>query len=126
MKQIYQQFTKVITLLLLLLAPAFVFGQTKIGGIVTDQNKQPIPGVSVRIGGTQGGTITDIDVHYFITAQPGQTITYTFVGYETTSVTVTDKTVVDVTLIGDNKTLNEIVVTAFGVKKETRVIGYAT
>jgi len=126
MKQIYQQFTKVMTVLLLLLAPALAFGQIKIGGVVTDQNKQPIPGVSVRIGGTQGGTITDIDGHYFITAQPGQTITYTFVGYETASVTVTDKTVVDVTMVGDNKTLNEIVVTALGVKKETRVIGYAT
>lgn len=126
MKQIYQQVKTVITALLFFLAPALTFGQTKIGGTVTDQNKQPIPGAVVKIDGTQKATSTDIDGHYTITAQPGQTLTFTFLGYASTSVVVTDKTTINVSMIGESRALNEVVVTAFGVKKETRVIGYAT
>jgi TonB-linked SusC/RagA family outer membrane protein len=126
MKQIYQQFKIVITVLLFLLAPGIVFGQTKISGTVIDQNKQPIPGVTVKISGTAKATITDADGHYFIAAEKGQTLVYSFVGYATTNVVVTDKTIINVSLLGDSKTLNEVVVTAFGIKKETRIIGYAT
>jgi len=112
--------------LLFFLAPFVAFGQIKISGTVIDENKQSIPGVVVKIVGTTKATVTDVDGHYFIAATAGQTLEYSFVGYATTNVVVSDKTVINVTLLGDSKTLNEVVVTAFGVKKETRIIGYAT
>jgi TonB-linked SusC/RagA family outer membrane protein len=126
MEKSYQHFKIVITVLLFFLLPTVVFGQTKIGGTVTDQNQQPLPGVVVKIAGTTIGTATDIDGHYFIAARPGQTLEFSFIGYASTSVIVADKTTINVSLLGDSKALNEVVVTAFGVKKETRVIGYAT
>lgn len=126
MKQTYQQLKIAITVLLFFLVPALTFGQTKLSGTVTDENKQPIPGVTIKISGTEKGTVTDVDGHYFISAEKGQTLVYSFVGYATTNVVITDKTVINVSMLGDSKTLNEVVVTAFGVKKETRVIGYAT
>ena len=126
MKQTYQQLKTVITLLLFFLAPALTFGQSKISGTVIDQNKQSIPGLSVRIEGTTIGAMTDQDGHYFITVAKGQTLVFSFVGYATTKVVVGDKTIINVSMLGDSKALNEVVVTAFGVKKETRVIGYAT
>ncbi len=48
MKQLYHQLKTVITMSLFCLAPVLSFGQTKIGGTVTDENKQPLPGVSVN------------------------------------------------------------------------------
>ena len=126
MKQIYQQLKIAITVLLFFLTPILAFGQTKISGIVTDENKQPIPGAVVKVEGTQKSTATDIDGHYIIAAQVGQTLTYSFVGYANTNVVVSDKTIINVSLIGESKVLNEVVVTAFGVKKEARVIGYST
>jgi TonB-linked SusC/RagA family outer membrane protein len=126
MKQIYHQLKTAITVLLFFLAPVLAFGQTKLSGTVTDQDKQPIPGAIVKIQGTNKGTATDIDGRYFISAREGQTLVFSYLGYAATNVVVTDKPVINVSLIGDSKTLNEVVVTAFGVKKETRRIGYAT
>eukprot|EP01042_Synura_sphagnicola_P017877 gene17877-22604_t len=99
--------------MLLCLAPALLFGQTKIGGTVTDDTKQPLPGVSVMLKGTTKGTTTDINGRFLFTVQKGQ------------EVEVTDQKEYNMQLKADNKTLNEVVVTALGVKKETRRIGYA-
>ena len=113
-------------LALLCLTPALLFGQTKIGGTVTDENKQPLPGVSVMLKGTTKGVTTDLNGRFLFTVTKGQVLTFRFVGYATQEVTVGDQTVYDVILVGDSKGLSEVVVTALGVKKETRRIGYAT
>lgn len=126
MNKIYQRLKTVITVLLFCVAPSILFGQTKISGTVTDDKHLPLPGVSVRIKDQNKGTVTDIDGRYSITANAGQTLVYSFVGYAPVYVVVDNKTTINVSLIGDSKALNEVVVTALGVKKETRRIGYAT
>lgn len=126
MNKIYQRLKTVITVLLFCVAPSILFGQTKISGTVTDDKHLPLPGVSVRIKDQNKGTVTDIDGRYNITANAGQTLVYSFVGYAPVYVVVDNKTTINVSLIGDSKALNEVVVTALGVKKETRRIGYAT
>jgi TonB-dependent SusC/RagA subfamily outer membrane receptor len=125
MKQIYMQLRTVITVLLFCLAPAILFGQTKIGGTVTDGKKQPLPGVSVTIKGTTQGTVTDLNGRFLFTVQNGQVLTFKFLGFVTQEITVGDQTNYNVSLADDSKILNEVVVTALGVKKETRRIGYA-
>ncbi|HZX59410.1 MAG TPA: carboxypeptidase-like regulatory domain-containing protein, partial [Mucilaginibacter sp.] len=126
MKQLYLKLKTAIILVLLCLAPALLFGQTKIGGTVTDENKLPLPGVSVKLKGTTKGTVTDFNGHFVFTAEKGQVLTFSYIGYISKDVPVDDKTVFDVVLSADAKGLNEVVVTALGVKKETRRIGYAT
>jgi len=111
---------------LLCLSPALLFGQIKIGGTVTDENKQPLPGVSVLLKGSTKGTVTDLNGRFLFTVEKGQVLTFKFLGFVAQDVTVGDETNYNVTLTGDNKSLNEVVVTALGVKKETRRIGYAT
>ncbi|MEN0055977.1 MAG: SusC/RagA family TonB-linked outer membrane protein [Mucilaginibacter sp.] len=125
MNKFYLRLKTIITVLLFCVAPSILFGQTKISGTVTDENHLPLPGVSVMLKDQKKGTITDVDGHYFITASSGQTLTFTFIGYAPQNVTVADKAVINVSMNGNNKTLNEVVVTALGVKKETRRIGYA-
>ena len=125
MNKFYQKLKTLITVLLFCIAPSILFGQTKISGTVTDENHLPLPGVSVRIKEQTKGTVTDVEGRYSITANAGQTLIFTFIGYAPRNVVVDDKTVINVSMNGDSKTLNEVVVTALGVKKETRRIGYA-
>jgi len=125
MNKFYQRLTTVITVLLFCIAPSILLAQSKISGTVTDENHLPVPGVSVRIKEQNKGTVTDIEGRYIISASAGQTLSFSFIGYTTQSIVVGDKTVINISLTGDAKTLNEVVVTALGVKKETRRIGYA-
>ena len=85
----------------------------------------PIQGVSVKIVGSSEGITTDLNGRYLLTVTSGQTITFSFLGYETQKVLVTNQTVINVSLKPETKSLNEVTVTAFGVKKETRRLGYA-
>jgi TonB-linked SusC/RagA family outer membrane protein len=126
MKHIYMHLRAVITVLLFCLAPALLFGQTKIGGTVTDNKKQPLPGVSVSIKGTTSGGLTDVNGRFLLTVNKGQVLVIKFLGFVTQEVTVGDETNYNIVLADDTKSLNEVVVTSFGVKKETRRIGYAT
>jgi len=126
MEQLYKQLRTTIALLLCCLLPALSFGQVKIGGTVTDDTHQPLPGVTIQLNGTTKGTVTDENGRFLFTAEKGQILTFKFIGYQTQEVTVTDHTAYDITLKSDSKALNEVVVTALGVKKETRRVGYAT
>lgn len=125
MKQIYMHLRTIITALLLCLSPVLLFGQSKIGGTVTDNQKQALPGVSVKVKGTSQGTITDVNGRFLLTVEKGQVLQVSFLGFQPAEVTVTDQANYNITLMDDTKTLNEVVVTALGVKKETRRIGYA-
>ena len=126
MKQIYKTIKTVVTVLLFCLAPYALMAQTKISGTVTDDTHQPLPGVNIRVAGTKTGSITDVNGRYTIAVSKGQTLKFSFIGYEELNVQVADQTIIDVTLKVSAKGLNEVVVTALGVKKETRRIGYAT
>jgi len=126
MKQLYIHFRTMITMTLLFLAPILSFGQIKIGGTVTDENKQPLPGVTILLKGTTKGTVTDVNGRFLFTVEKGQVLTFKFLGYVAQDVTVGDQSNLNIALVSDSKSLNEVVVTALGVKKETRRIGYAT
>lgn len=108
-----------------ILSPIILFAQTKISGIVNDETKQPLPGVSVMLKGTGQGTTTDAYGRFIITASPGQVLVFKFLGFAEQEATIGTGNTITVNLKGDSKTLNEVVVTALGVKKETRRIGYA-
>src|ERR1700712_671597 len=119
MKQIYMHLRVVITVLLFCLAPILLFGQTKIGGTVTDEKKQPLPGVSISLKGTSKGGLTDVNGRFLLTVDKGQVLVIRFLGFITQEITVGDETNYNITLADDARILNEVVVTALGVKKET-------
>ena len=125
MKQTYKKLRAIVTLVLFCMCPALLWAQTKISGTVTDETHQSLPGVSVKIVGTSQGTLTDVNGRYLLTVTDGQTISFSFLGYVTQTVPVNGQKEINVSLLPDSKALNEVVVTALGVKKETRRIGYA-
>ena len=124
MRIFYRQF-QVLLIVLLGLVPRLVLAQSPLSGVVTDDQKQPLPGVSVVIKGTNKGTTTDSDGRFVLTTSPGDVLTISSLGTVAQEVTVGSQANLTVTLLTDNKQLDEVVVTALGVKKEVRKIGYA-
>jgi len=94
MKQIYKAIKAVITVMLFCFAPALLFGQTKIGGTVTDETKQPLPGVSVTLKGTTQGTVTDLNGRFLFNVQKGQVLVFSFLGFTPQEVTVNDQAII--------------------------------
>lgn len=126
MKQIYFNVKTLVTVMLLCLAPIILLAQNKISGTVTDETKQPLPGVSVVIKGTTKGTVTDINGKFTLSAEKGQVLTVKFLGFVPQEITVSDEANYAVALVLDTKNLREVTVTGLGISKETRTIGYAT
>ncbi|MBT5596749.1 MAG: SusC/RagA family TonB-linked outer membrane protein, partial [Flavobacteriaceae bacterium] len=95
-----------------------------ISGTVTDENGVPLPGATVLVQGTSNGVSTDFDGNYSINASSGDTLVFSFVGYTTSSVAVGSSATVNVSLEPDNA-LEEVVVTALGVKRNIKAVGYS-
>lgn len=102
------------------------YAQTKVTGKVTSADDgSGIPGVSVQIKGSSKGTQTDVDGNYAIEASSNQTLVFSFVGMMAQEVSVGNKKIINVTLESDTKTLSEVVVTAQGIVREKKALGYA-
>ena len=101
--------------------------QKVITGKITDSKGNTLPGVNVSLKGTLVGAIADINGAYSITI-PNETgtLVFSFVGYTSQELAVNGKNVIDVVLAEETTVLNEVVVTALGIKKEAKRIGYAT
>ena len=99
--------------------------QQEISGTVTDADGMPIPGVSVLEKGTTNGAATDFDGNYSLSVGSDATLVFSSLGFATKEVPVGQSTTINVTLEEDSETLEEVVVTALGIKKETRKLGYA-
>lgn len=99
--------------------------QKTVTGKVTDEDGLPLPGVSVRVKGTTTGASTNAGGTYSITANPGQVLRFTFIGSVPEERTVGAESTINVVLRSDSKALSEVVVTALGIKKEKKSLGYS-
>lgn len=95
-------------------------------GTVKDSNDLPLPGATVTIQGTTKGTVTDVDGNYSIEAPEGATLVFSYLGFEPQSIVVGTRTIIDVTLSEQASDLDEFVVSAFGMEKDQKKLGYAT
>ena len=93
------------------------------GRITSSDDGSALPGVSVVIKGTTRGTTTDANGDYRINAGSGATLTYSFVGFKSQDIAIGNRTAINVVLTADASTLNEVVVTGFGIKRNEREIG---
>lgn len=92
--------------------------QIDISGKVTDENGEGLPGASVLVKGTTIGTTTDLEGNYKLAVPEGTTLVFSFVGYKLHEVEVGNRSVVDVQLVVDAETLNEVVVIGYGEQKK--------
>lgn len=94
-------------------------------GIVTDNIGEPLIGASVYEKGEKNGTMTGVNGDYTLSVSSNATLVVTYVGFTTKEVRVAGKTTVDITLDEDAKVLDAVIVTALGLKRSEKALGYA-
>lgn len=98
---------------------------TVITGRVTDAKNNPLPGVTVTVAGTSKGTVTNGDGNFTFRIPSGNnTLVFSFMGYAPQRVEVGNNTSFDIKLAEDAKGLSEVVVTALGIKRDKKALGY--
>jgi iron complex outermembrane recepter protein len=105
----------------------FIRAQTVTGKVTAQQDGTPIPGVSVVLKGTTEGTTTDANGDYTIRLTSSDPVViFSFIGFTTQEIAAAGKTVMDVSLAEDVTQLGEVVVTALGISREKKSLGFAT
>ncbi|SDK01848.1 TonB-linked outer membrane protein, SusC/RagA family [Catalinimonas alkaloidigena] len=101
-------------------------GRTVSGTVLSADDNLPVPGVNVLVKGSTAGTITDIDGHYQLPVPSDEaTLIFSFIGFISQEVPVGSQSTLDVTMQTDTRQLDEIVVTALGIEREKKALGYA-
>ena len=96
------------------------------GKVVSSDDGLGLPGVTVRVKGEGGGTVTDFEGHYSIAVDSKGTLVFSFVGFSTQEVPVNGRSKINITLDQDAQLLDDVVVTALDIKRQKRELGYAT
>ena len=126
--KVNKSFAKLIPMMLIFIISQSVFAQEKtITGTVVDAvSQQPLPGATVLIKGTTTGVSTDFDGNFMLTLNSGgEILVVSFLGYKTQEIMISGKTNFVISLLEDANALNEVVVTALGIKKEEKALGYS-
>lgn len=112
----------------LMLLPLIGWAQSPmtVTGTVYDGTDEPLIGVSVMVKGTANGTATDFDGNFSIKAAKGNTLVFSYIGYSTTEIKVENDQPMRIVLKEDSKVLDEVVVTALGIKRKESSLTYAT
>ena len=99
-------------------------GNHKVTGRVVDSAGEPLIGATIMVEGTKEGAVTDIDGNFTINTTSTAKLVISYVGYTTQTILVGDKTTIDVTLKEVANTMNEVVVTALGIKRAEKALSY--
>jgi TonB-linked SusC/RagA family outer membrane protein len=119
------KFNGFLTLLLALLVQITFAQEKTVTGKVSDASG-PLPGVTVVVKGTNTGTQTDFDGNYSIKTTTGAVLQYSFIGMKNVEMTVGSSNVMDIVMQESAEALEEVVVTALGISKEKKSLGYST
>lgn len=114
-----------LTFLSLLFLQGVMAQETTVAGTVTDTNGSPLPGVNVVEKGTSNGTSADFDGNYSINVPNNATLVFSSLGYATKEIAVGGQSTINLSLGEDASQLDEVVVTALGIRKETKALGYS-
>ncbi|UZR98144.1 SusC/RagA family TonB-linked outer membrane protein [Chondrinema litorale] len=93
------------------------------GKVISGENNEPLPGVSILVKGSNNGTTTDINGEYNISVTSGSILQFSFIGFVTDEVEVNTQSEINVTLEPDSEQLDEIIVVGYGTQKKTEVTG---
>ncbi len=125
MRKILQLFLAFAVMLLLLPQVMQAQERTITGTIVSEDNKTPLSGVTVRVKGTRKITQTDANGKFSIKVNPGETLQVTYVGYVTTDIKPSNSESLGISMKTADNTMGEVVVTAMDIKRSPRSLGYS-
>lgn len=113
-------------LTLFLFSGSLALAQQIRGKVTVEGDNTPLPGVNVSLKGTSSGTVTNANGEYSINLSAGRTVlVFSYIGYVNQEIDASGRSTVDVTLKADNKQFNEVVVTALGISRDKKALGYA-
>ena len=110
-------------LFLLCLFPLGAMAQSIVKGTVIDEAGEPIIGATVKVEGSNAGAITDFDGNFSVNAASNATLNISYVGYVTQQVNVSGRSNINVTLVEDTNTLDDVVVVGYGTMKKSDISG---
>nr|WP_084406865.1 SusC/RagA family TonB-linked outer membrane protein [Pedobacter panaciterrae] len=114
-----------LTIVMWFLAFGITYAQSTITGFVVDESNKPLPGASVKIKGTKNGTTTNSDGKFSISVPTNTILVVSFIGYLPKEINTGSQNSLNIKLNPDQSALDEVVVTALGIKKEKKAVGYA-
>ncbi|GAB2703320.1 TonB-dependent receptor [Mucilaginibacter koreensis] len=97
--------------------------QTPVRGVVTDSKGEPLPGVSIRVKGTQVGAVTNANGEYSVNAGSDAVLVFSFIGFNSQEIPVGSRSNINVKLAEQNSALSEVVVVGYGTQKRVNVVG---
>ncbi|WP_273215185.1 SusC/RagA family TonB-linked outer membrane protein [Runella zeae] len=105
-----------------------LFAQDRVitGKVSSNSDNTLLPGVSIVVKGTTRGTTTDNNGDFKLTVPANATLIFSYIGFTSREIKVGNQSVINLELSPDESTLNEVVVTAMGIKKEKKLLGYST
>ena len=106
-------------------SPAQNAAKKTITGCIVDATGEPLIGVTIMEKGTTNGSITDYDGNYSLSVPGNAVLQFSYIGYKSVEMKVEGKEVIDLTMHEDTEVLDEVVVTALGIKREKKMLGYA-
>lgn len=104
-------------------APASQENLTVSGVVTSAADQLPLIGVSVQVKGTSNGSITDLDGNYSVSVASDQTLVFSYIGFKTQEIQITNQKTLNVVMEEDSETLDEVVVVGYGVQKKKLVTG---
>jgi TonB-linked SusC/RagA family outer membrane protein len=122
MKQIY---ARCLSMLLLTLLTITAYAQNTVTGTVKDSKGEAIPAVSILVKGSTQGVSSDAEGKFRIVAEKGSVLIFRYIGYKAQEVTIAASNSINVVLADESNNLNEVVVTALGIQREKKSLGYA-
>lgn len=114
-----------VTMLMVCFALTTFAQKITVKGTVVDEKDVPVIGATIMEDGTGNGTITDVHGDYTITVSGKSTLVFSYVGMKKEMIPVKDRRLINLTMKNDSEILDEVVVTALGVKREFKSLGYA-
>lgn len=119
------KFSEILTLLLYFAFQVTLAQQNIVSGTVSDESGMPLPGTTILVKGTSNGSSTDFDGNYSITTKQGEVLVFSYVGYTTKEIVVGLSSTINTTLKENSEYLEEVVITAQGIRREKKALGYA-
>ncbi|MDR0538380.1 MAG: carboxypeptidase-like regulatory domain-containing protein, partial [Tannerellaceae bacterium] len=108
-------------------APVVQQQQRRVAGMVLDEKGEPVIGANIVVKGQVGsGTITDMDGKFSINVSSGATLVISYIGYAVQEIAVGNRTDITVTLVESSRMVEEVVVTALGMKRSEKALAYST
>ncbi|QRQ99531.1 SusC/RagA family TonB-linked outer membrane protein [Dyadobacter sandarakinus] len=108
----------------LLLGSTLAFAQNStVTGKVTDQDNAALPGVNILLSGTSQGTVSDADGNFTISAPASGSLVFSFIGYESQTIAISNRSTIEVKLMQTSRSLGEVVVVGYGTQRKTDVTG---